>query len=117
MAAAAASVRRVFRILVVSVLLLAAVLVVVAALLDIIRGAEPDLSAGCSMADMADYDDTLDAWDEIHQTLNKLGWHGRVIPITYVNSTAAIKAFVGANGGACCTSGTNRFCNGVSSSV
>ena len=64
----------------------------------------PDLSAGCSMADMADYDDTLDAWDEIHQTLGKLGWHGRVIPITYVNSTAAIKAFVGANGGACCTS-------------
>ncbi|GJM18456.1 MAG: quinolinate synthase A [Phycisphaeraceae bacterium] len=64
----------------------------------------PDLSAGCSMADMADYDDAVQAWDVMHEALGKLGWSGRVVPVTYVNSTAAIKAFVGANGGACCTS-------------
>lgn len=64
----------------------------------------PDLSAGCSMADMASYDDTVDAWKALHDSLENQGWSGRIIPITYVNSTAAIKAFVGANGGACCTS-------------
>ncbi len=64
----------------------------------------PDLSAGCSMADMADYDQTVEAWELIHQSLASQGWNGRVIPITYVNSTAAIKAFVGDHDGACCTS-------------
>ncbi len=64
----------------------------------------PDLSAGCSMADMADYDDALSAWDLIHETLKAKGFKGRVIPITYINSTAAIKAFVGKNGGIVCTS-------------
>jgi quinolinate synthase len=69
----------------------------------------PDLSAGCSMADMAQYDDTLQAWDDLHAALATSGWGtpaqpGRIIPITYVNSSAAIKAFVGAHGGACCTS-------------
>lgn len=64
----------------------------------------PDLSAGCSMADMADYDQTVEAWDIIHESLKEQGWQGRIIPITYVNSTAAIKAFVGDHGGACCTS-------------
>jgi quinolinate synthase len=64
----------------------------------------PDLSAGCSMADMADYDDTVHAWESIHASLAEQGWSGRVVPITYVNSTAAIKAFVGQHGGACCTS-------------
>lgn len=64
----------------------------------------PDLSAGCSMADMAQYDDTVEAWNAIHDSLKRQGWNGRVVPVTYVNSTAAIKAFVGANGGACCTS-------------
>lgn len=64
----------------------------------------PDLSAGCSMADMADYDDALSAWDAIHESLRKQKWKGRVIPITYINSTAAIKAFVGVNGGIVCTS-------------
>ena len=53
----------------------------------------PDLSAGCSMADMAAYDDTVDAWEAIHEAT--AGTSQRVIPITYVNSTAAIKAFVG----------------------
>ncbi|TVQ60791.1 MAG: quinolinate synthase NadA [Phycisphaerales bacterium] len=64
----------------------------------------PDLSAGCSMADMAQYDDTVEAWDAIHESLAAQGWRGRVVPITYVNSSAAIKAFVGERGGACCTS-------------
>ncbi|MEO0511450.1 MAG: quinolinate synthase NadA [Planctomycetota bacterium] len=67
----------------------------------------PDLSAGCSMADMADYDDTVDAWELLHESLNRShggSWNGRIVPITYVNSTAAIKSFVGAHGGACCTS-------------
>jgi quinolinate synthase len=62
----------------------------------------PDLSAGCSMADMAGYEDTVDAWQAIHAAIGAK--KQRVIPITYVNSTAAIKAFVGQHGGACCTS-------------
>ncbi len=68
----------------------------------------PDLSAGCSMADMADYDDAVAAWDALHAKLNSSSprgrWNGRIIPVTYINSTAAIKAFVGRNGGAVCTS-------------
>jgi len=64
----------------------------------------PDLSAGCSMADMAAYEDAIDAWDELHEALASEGWRGRIVPVTYVNSTAAVKAFVGRNGGACCTS-------------
>lgn len=65
----------------------------------------PDLSAGCSMADMADYDQTVQAWAEIHEALDETrGPATRVIPITYMNSTAAIKAFVGEHGGAVCTS-------------
>jgi quinolinate synthase len=64
----------------------------------------PDMSAGCSMADMADYDDAIAAWDLIHAALKAQKWSGRIIPITYINSTAAIKAFVGRNGGIVCTS-------------
>ena len=64
----------------------------------------PDLSAGCSMADMATYEDTLDAWDQIQSVIVTSDRPTRVIPITYMNSTAAIKAFVGENGGAVCTS-------------
>ncbi len=59
----------------------------------------PDLSAGCSMADMADIGQVEDCWDE----LEEVGGLG-VIPVTYMNSTAAIKAFTGRNGGAVCTS-------------
>ncbi len=62
----------------------------------------PDLSAGCSMADMAQYDDAIAAWDAIKAAVK--GTKTRVVPITYVNSSAAIKAFVGSKGGACCTS-------------
>lgn len=59
----------------------------------------PDLRAGCSMADMADIEDVEVSWDIIQQ---KLG--DTVIPVTYVNSSAAIKAFVGRHGGTTCTS-------------
>ncbi len=64
----------------------------------------PDLTAGCSMADMADCDDTQHAWKVIHKVLKAADWKGRVIPITYMNSSAAIKAFCGEHGGAVCTS-------------
>lgn len=66
----------------------------------------PDLGAGCSMADMAAYEDAVDAWEFI--TVAVKGQSVRVIPVTYVNSSAAIKAFVGKNGGACCTSSNAR---------
>ena len=64
----------------------------------------PDLGAGCSMADMADYDDTVDAWAQIHAALAAEGVDARVVPICYMNSTAAIKAFCGEHGGAVSTS-------------
>jgi quinolinate synthase len=64
----------------------------------------PDLSAGCSMADMAQHDDAVQAWDAIEGELRGQGWRGTLVPITYVNSSAAIKALVGERGGACCTS-------------
>lgn len=60
----------------------------------------PDLEAGCSMADMADIDQTRDCWDQLLQNEP----NRKIIPITYINSSAAIKGFVGANGGAVCTS-------------
>ena len=64
----------------------------------------PDLGAGCSMADMANIDQTLDCWDQLQQACP-----GQVIvPVTYMNSSAAIKAFVGEHGGAVCTSSNCR---------
>ena len=60
----------------------------------------PDLAAGCSMADMATAVQVEDCW----QVLEKLGVAKRTIPITYMNSSAAIKAFTGKNNGAVCTS-------------
>ncbi len=62
----------------------------------------PDMGAGCSMADMADYDEVVDAWEQIRSALE--GTNTRVIPICYMNSSAAIKSFCGQNGGAVCTS-------------
>ncbi|MBI4198504.1 MAG: quinolinate synthase NadA, partial [Chloroflexi bacterium] len=59
----------------------------------------PNISAGCSMADMAPSDDVADAWEEIIEATGE-----GVIPITYMNSTAAIKALCGENGGIVCTS-------------
>jgi quinolinate synthase len=64
----------------------------------------PDLAAGCSMADMADIDQVEAAWAAIAATTDV----ARVVPITYMNSTAALKAFVGRHGGAVCTSSNAR---------
>jgi quinolinate synthase len=64
----------------------------------------PDLNAGCSMADMADIDEVTEAWDELGAVIDT----DRLIPITYMNSSAALKAFVGRHGGAVCTSTNAR---------
>jgi quinolinate synthase len=64
----------------------------------------PDLNAGCSMADMADIDQVEEAWDDIAATTAI----DRVVPITYMNSSASLKAFVGEHGGAVCTSSNAR---------
>ncbi len=64
----------------------------------------PDLNAGCSMADMADIDSVEEAWAEIAAVTDI----GSVVPITYMNSSAALKAFVGRQGGAVCTSSNAR---------
>jgi len=60
----------------------------------------PDLAAGCSMADMAAIDQVEDAWD----VLTDVGVADRTVPVTYMNSTAAIKGFTGRHGGTVCTS-------------
>jgi quinolinate synthase len=60
----------------------------------------PDLNAGCSMADMADIDQVEEAWEEIAGVTDIT----KVVPITYMNSSAALKAFVGEHDGAVCTS-------------
>lgn len=59
----------------------------------------PDMRAGCSMADMANIDQTERAWLQLQELFGD-----SIVPLTYVNSTAAIKAFVGRNGGATVTS-------------
>ncbi len=64
----------------------------------------PDLNAGCSMADMAEISQVEDCWD----VLERLGLAGETIPLTYMNSTAAIKAFCGERGGLVCTSSNAR---------
>jgi quinolinate synthase len=61
----------------------------------------PDLGAGCSMADMANADDVSECWD----VLSDLCPREKLVPMTYVNSAAALKAFVGRHDGCCCTSG------------
>src|SRR5688572_11980999 len=62
----------------------------------------PDLAAGCSMADMAAIDQLETCWDELR--LAGVIADGGVIPVTYINSSAAIKAFVGERNGIVCTS-------------
>ena len=52
----------------------------------------PDLNAGCSMADMADLEDVADCWEQLAAIVDI----NQVVPITYMNSSADIKAFVGA---------------------
>jgi quinolinate synthase len=64
----------------------------------------PDLNAGCSMADMADLESVEEAWETLAQVTDI----ERVMPITYMNSSAALKAFVGRNGGSVCTSSNAR---------
>jgi quinolinate synthase len=64
----------------------------------------PDLAAGCSMADMAHISQVEDAWD----VLVDAGVADDVIPVSYMNSTAAIKAFTGRHGGTICTSSNAR---------
>ncbi len=59
----------------------------------------PDLNAGCSMADMAALDQVETCWQELEQVTSE-----RIVPITYMNSTAGIKAFVGRYDGSVCTS-------------
>ena len=64
----------------------------------------PDLNAGCSMADMARLDDVEQIWDELAEITDIEA----LVPITYVNSAASLKAFVGRNSGAVCTSSNAR---------
>jgi quinolinate synthase len=73
---------------------------------DILRGPNqkvvlPDLAAGCSMADMATEDQVEIAWRELAEMGVDVS---TIVPVTYINSSAAIKAFVGAHGGVVCTS-------------
>ena len=65
----------------------------------------PNLTAGCSMADMAASDDVADCWDDLADVL---GDDGGVTPVTYMNSTAEIKALCGLNNGIVCTSSNAR---------
>jgi quinolinate synthase len=60
----------------------------------------PDLAAGCSMADMATHQQVVEAWD----VLDAAGVADVTVPVTYMNSSAAIKGFTGAHGGTVCTS-------------
>ena len=64
----------------------------------------PDLNAGCSMADMADLESVEEAWEALGRIVDT----DRIVPITYMNSAAALKAFVGRHGGAVCTSTNAR---------
>ena len=67
----------------------------------------PNLAAGCSMADMADIDSVTQCWEELTELFgNQPDADGRmpIIPVTYMNSSAALKGFCGENGGIVCTS-------------
>jgi quinolinate synthase len=67
----------------------------------------PNLAAGCSMADMADLDSVTDCWEELEEMFGSApdaGGRAPVIPVTYMNSSAALKAFCGEHGGVVCTS-------------
>ncbi len=67
----------------------------------------PNLAAGCSMADMADLDSVIDCWEQLEEvfgTLPDADGRAPVIPVTYMNSSAALKGFCGEHGGIVCTS-------------
>ena len=75
---------------------------------DMLTGGEqqvilPDLNAGCSMADMANDEQVEKAWSFFESSTS-----AKITPITYINCTAELKAFVGSNGGAICTSSNAR---------
>jgi len=63
----------------------------------------PDMNAGCTMADMAETDQVEECWEQVAAVLGE-----DILPVTYMNSTAALKAMVGRNGGAVCTSSNAR---------
>jgi len=64
----------------------------------------PDLAAGCSMADMAEIDQVEDCWEQLAELIDVED----VMPVTYVNSAASLKAFCGRHGGIVCTSANAR---------
>ena len=64
----------------------------------------PDLAAGCSMADMADLDSVEAAWADLGEIIDT----DELMPVTYINSTADLKAFCGRHGGIVCTSSNAR---------
>jgi quinolinate synthase len=68
----------------------------------------PDLNAGCSMADMAEIGQVEDCWDSLERAGLTDEATGGLIPLTYMNSAAAIKAFCGERGGLVCTSSNAR---------
>jgi quinolinate synthase len=68
----------------------------------------PDLNAGCSMADMAEIGQVEDCWDSLERARITDEASGGLIPLTYMNSAAAIKAFCGERGGLVCTSSNAR---------
>ncbi|WP_424446828.1 quinolinate synthase NadA [Microbacterium sp. CH-015] len=73
----------------------------------------PNLAAGCSMADMASIDEVEECWEQLADLYGPLDVRGAdglvpVIPVTYMNSSAAIKGFVGRHGGIVCTSSNAR---------
>lgn len=73
----------------------------------------PNLAAGCSMADMADIDQVEECWEQLAEVVGDLDTPDAdgllpVIPVTYMNSSAAIKGFVGRHGGIVCTSSNAR---------
>ena len=63
----------------------------------------PDLNAGCTMADMAETSQVEAAWEDVTAAVGE-----EILPVTYMNSTASLKAFVGRHGGAVCTSSNAR---------
>ena len=66
------------------------------------------MAAGCSMADMAATKDVKRSWNQINNILNNKSSKKSVIPVTYMNSTASIKALCGENDGIVCTSSNAR---------
>ena len=85
---------------------------------DLLSGADqavilPNLAAGCSMADMADIDQVEECWEQLAEVYGPLDVADEdglvpVVPVTYMNSSAAIKGFVGRHGGIVCTSSNAR---------